>query len=144
MAGLRDVLFRFRPAGTPGAPTAGTVPGDRAAEAGAELAPELAELTGTEETAAQIRAAGDARATAIREQSEHTARQIVDRARQDARTVRADAEARARAVQTALSAALVAEAETQAVRLREHAAGPVAASAARVVSAVADELRRTP
>lgn len=144
MAGLRDVLFRFRPAGTPGAPTAGAVPGDRAAEAGAELAPVLAELTGAEQTAARIRAEGEARASAIREQSERAARQIVDRARQDARTTRADAEARARAVQAARSAALVAEAQTRAARLREHAAAPVTASAARVVSGVADELRGTP
>lgn len=142
MAGLRGVLFRFRPAGTPGAPTPGAVPGDRAAEADAELAPVLAELADAEDEAARIRAAGEARASAIREQAEHDAQRILDRARQDAQTARADAEARARAVQAARSAALVAEAETEAVRLRDHAGEAVAASAARVVAGVADELRR--
>ena len=73
MAGLRAVLFRFRPAGTPGAPTPGAVPGDRAAEADAELAPvlaelaELAELAGVQDEAARIRAEGRARAGTIRE-----------------------------------------------------------------------------
>lgn len=142
MAGLRDVLFRFRPAGTPGTPTPGAVPGDRAAEADAELAPVLADLADTEDEAARIRAEGRARASEVRERGERDARRIVEQARQDAQTVRADAEARARAVRAARSAALVAEAETEAVRLRDHAAGPVAANAARVVAAVADELQR--
>ena len=141
MAGLRDVLYRFRPAGTPGAPTPGAVPGDRAAEADAELAPVLAGLAGAEKEAARIRAEGQARAAEIRERGEREAQRILDQARRDAQTVRADAEARARAVQAAQAAALVAEAESEAARLLDHAAGPVAASAGRVVAAVADELR---
>ncbi|GAA2006689.1 hypothetical protein [Catenulispora subtropica] len=141
MAGLRDILFRFRPAGAPGAPTPGAVPGDRVAEADAELAPLLASLADVEDEAARIRADGEARAAAIRERGERDARRIVDQAHRDARTARSDAEARARAVEEARSVALVAEAESEAARLRDHTAGPVAASAARVVAAVAEELR---
>ena len=141
MAGLRDVLFRFRPAGAPGAPTPGAVPGDRVAEAAAELAPLLADLADAESEAARIRAEGEARACEIRSQGERDARRIVEQARQDAQTVRADAGARARAAQAAQSAALVAKAQTEATRLRDHAAGPVAASAGRVVAAVAKDLR---
>ena len=141
MAGLRDILFRFRPAGTPGAPTPGAVPGDRTAEAEAELAPVLASLSDVEHEAARIRDDGERRAAEIRERGERDARLVVDEARRRAQTVRADSEARAHAAGRAQSAALLAHAGTEAARLRDHAAGPVAASAARVVAAVAEDLR---
>lgn len=140
MAGLRDVLARFRPAGVPGAPALGAVPGDRAAEQDAELAPLLATLAEIEDQAARIRTGGCARATAIRERGEHDAAAIVERARRDAEAVRKDAEAQARAAGAARAAALLTSAEAEAERLRERAAEPVAASAVKVVAALADEL----
>ncbi|MFH8775817.1 hypothetical protein ACIF83_18535 [Streptomyces sp. NPDC085866] len=134
---LRDFLERFRPVGTPGASATG-VPADRAAERAAELEPTLAQLTGVQQEAADIRAAAEVAAETVRR----------DTARQAERLVAA---ARERAPETRRQAAepLLREARQEARTVR--AAGDRAASAVReraaermpdlVERAVADALR---
>ena len=75
MARVRDVLYRFRPAGAPGAASAAGVPVDRAADLAAELEPLLAQLATTERTVAGIRE------QAIRDAAEIRARDV-ERAQQ--------------------------------------------------------------
>ena len=52
----RDILQRFRSAGTPGAATATGVPADRVAELSAELEPVLAQLVSVQQEVSRIRA----------------------------------------------------------------------------------------
>ena len=55
MPGVRDLLYRFRPAGAPGPPSAAAVPADRVADRVAELAPVFALLAETETRCAVLR-----------------------------------------------------------------------------------------
>ena len=66
MPRVRDLLYRFRPSGAPGAATAAGVPVDRTAKLAAELDPVFARLADTEEECAAILAEGRRRAEDIR------------------------------------------------------------------------------
>ncbi|KAE8765526.1 hypothetical protein, partial [Georgenia thermotolerans] len=57
MPRARDILQRFRPAGTPGAAAPAGVPADRVTEMAAELEPVLARLAEAQAEADQVRAA---------------------------------------------------------------------------------------
>ncbi|MEU2052441.1 hypothetical protein [Streptomyces bungoensis] len=134
---LRDFLERFRPAGTPGASTAG-VPADRAAERAAELEPALARLTRAQREADRIRAEADEAARAVREDAAREAARLVAAAREQAPEVRR---------RTAEPLLARARHEADAVRAAgDSAAAAVRARAAErmpelVERAVADALR---
>lgn len=97
MPGLRDVLDRFRPAGTPGAATSGVgVPADRRAAAAAELEPVFAELARVARQCAALRREADDEATHLLGESTARARTLVTQARHDAAAERATAAARRR------------------------------------------------
>lgn len=119
----RDVLARFRPAGTPGAPAAAGVPADRVAERSAELEPVLARISDTQAEAARL----------------------LEQARAEADRRRASAAARAEATRaTALQGAVTARADAAAAvrrRAEEEGAG-IAAEAEREAAAVLDLARR--
>jgi hypothetical protein len=133
MTRVRDLLYRFRPAGAPGAARATGVPADRVADLSAELEPLLVQLAETEQECASIIAAAEHDASAIRTRDAERARVIVASARS-----RADAE-RARAAATVRQGAAdrasheLAAAELEAAELRTHAAGRVPSYVAAVL-----------
>ncbi|MEU8514638.1 hypothetical protein AB0C76_24025 [Kitasatospora sp. NPDC048722] len=94
MVRFRDFLARFRPTGTPGAPTVG-VPADRAAELAAELEKPLGGLTGTQVEAEAVRAEGAQEAERVRQEAARNAARIVELAHARAPKVRAEAAAAA-------------------------------------------------
>jgi hypothetical protein len=120
MVRFRDFLARFRPTGTPGAPTAG-VPADRAAELAAELAQPLGGLARTEAEAAAIRAAGTEEAERVRQEAARNAARIVELARARAPQVRAEAATAAARAAAARAAVVAAAAEETASRVRARA-----------------------
>ncbi|MET8451817.1 hypothetical protein [Streptomyces sp. NPDC005209] len=134
---LRDFLERFRPVGTPGASATG-VPADRTAERAAELEPTLAQLTNVQQKAADIRAAADKAAEAVRHHAAREAERLVAAARERAPEMRRQA-----------AEPILRKARQEADAIR--AAGDRAASAVRdragermpdlVERAVADALR---
>lgn len=97
MAGLRDILDRFRPAATPGAPGRRGVPVDRAAERESELAPLFAVLAETEQAAADVRRRAVAEADRVRRDAQRHAETLVADARTRVEAVRAGARANAMA-----------------------------------------------
>jgi vacuolar-type H+-ATPase subunit H len=111
---VRDFLDRFRPAGAPGAASAG-VPVDRAGELAAELAPVLALLTDTNAECGRLIAS-----------AERDARRIVAEARTQAAAVTADAGRRARSAREEAARQALAEARAEAAEA-EAAAGRQAA-----------------
>lgn len=95
MPRVRDLLYRFRPAGVPGAATPAGVPTDRAADLAAELAPVLAALEPTER-----------QCTALVDHARREAADQLDRSDAEAREIVADARARAPAERAATIARL--------------------------------------
>jgi len=90
---LRNVLDRFRPAGTPGAAGRPGIPADRSSEAAAELTEVLALLDDAQEEAARTRQAATDRAQQIRRAAQRQAAELVAKGRHDADRVRAQSEA---------------------------------------------------
>ena len=121
MASARDLLERFRPAGTPGAAAPAGVPYDRGAALEDELRPVLALLSPTEERcAAQLREAA-AQAEQIRADAAAQGAALLAQARLRAEEARAEA---AEGLQRRSDAEADAEMERAA-----HTAGEVRARA---------------
>jgi hypothetical protein len=140
----RDVLARFRPAGTPGAPAAAAVPADRVAERSAELEPVLARLEDTQVEAARL--VDDARAEAGRRRATaaERAEALLAAAHRDAVSERADAAAAVRQRAEAAAADIAAEAEHEAAAVLEVAEQRAPALVARVVASVRADLGLPP
>ena len=135
MPGLHDYLYRFHPAGAPGAGGTG-VPADRSRELETELTTVLALLDGVRAECAGVVA-----------QARRDAERIVAAARDEAAAVAEGADRRARAardeaVREVLDAAraeavgTVARADQQALRVRDRAGQRIAALASRAVGLV--------
>ena len=123
MAGLRDFLTRFRPAGAPGRAAPGGVPVDRSAELAAELEPPLELMEQAEAEARALRERAAEEADALRRQAYRRAEEMVRQAR-----------ARAPGVQRRTAEEIVRAAERQAAELVE-AAGQEAAEVRRAAGA---------
>ncbi len=136
MARVRDVLYRFRPAGAPGAASAAGVPVDRAADLAAELEPLLAQLATTERTVAGIREQAIRDAAEIRARDVERARSIVTTAGQRADAERAAAAAQMRRRAEGEAAGALADAEREAAELGDRAAARIPAYVALVVDSV--------
>ncbi|WP_439657899.1 hypothetical protein ACSHWB_36695 [Lentzea sp. HUAS TT2] len=121
MTGLRDLLQRYRPVGTPGAAARPGVPADRATEVATELEPVLALLADTEDEMRRLRAAAREEARRIREQAAHQAEELVDAARDQAVEVRSQEAARAREEAAPDGELLVDAARDHARRMHERA-----------------------
>ncbi|MBE1494023.1 vacuolar-type H+-ATPase subunit E/Vma4 [Amycolatopsis lexingtonensis] len=118
MPAIRDLLDRFRPAGTPGAAARPGVPADRRTEAAAELEPVLASLDDTQARVAEIRREAAKEASRRRREALARAEAIVAQARIDAASARADAALRVRREGTAEATALAETAAAEADRVR--------------------------
>ncbi len=126
MPRLRDVLYRFRPAGTPGRASASAVPVDRAAGLVAELEPVFARLTPVESSCDDMVQAARTAAAATRAAAAVEADRVIARAREQVGTERARAGQQARERQEAESAQVMAAAgdEVEQCRLRTSALLP--------------------
>ena len=115
----RDILQRFRTAGTPGAATSTGVPADRVAELAAELEPVLARLVAVREEASRIR-------TEARHEAER---------RRQAAAERADAAIRLTRHAEEETAATLAAAELEAAAVSRRVTEMMPSYLERVVSA---------
>ena len=118
----RDILQRFRPAGTPGAASPAGVPADRVAERGAELEPVLALLSATQEEASRVRVVAEHEAEQRRTQAMARASAIVADAHRQSAAERAAAALRVSRKAEEENAAALTEAENAAAAVRRHAA----------------------
>lgn len=144
MAGLRNVLLRFRPVGSPGRAAPGGVPAERTAELTAELEPPLTLLEGTEDEARRIREGAAREATEKRRAAERRAREIVEPARSRARETRATSTARVRHEAEAEAAELLAGAEREAAAVRRRAGEHTPRLLDRVARLVAEDIGTPP
>ncbi len=117
----RDVLDRFRPAGTPGAAGRPGIPSDRSADATAELTAVLALLDDAQEEAARTRQAATDRAQEIRRAAQRQAAELVTKARDNAEGVRAQSEADALREAAADEGDMRRQTDAEIGRLRQRA-----------------------
>ena len=136
MPRVRDLLYRFRPAGAPGAASATGVPADRSADLAAELAPLFARLADTERECAQILERAHRDVTAIRAGDAERARSTVASAAERATAERADAAARACERGAGKAADVRAAAEREAAALEMRTAERIPPMVADVVASV--------
>jgi tRNA A37 N6-isopentenylltransferase MiaA len=117
---VRDLLYRFRPTGTPGAAGAAAVPVDRRADLAAELQPLFSQLEETGRRCGEIVAQGRRDAAASRGHTQDRVRAVRSAAVQRAESERAAAAAQVEreAAQASATARLVAEREAAKVRER--------------------------
>ena len=139
MPRVRDLLYRFRPAGAPGGASATGVPADRAATVAAELGPLFGQLAEVERQCDSIQDAARRDAAAINAAAAERARAIVAEATGRLGSERAAAGARIRDQAAADEAAELAAARVEATAIRDRAARRMAAYVDRVVTGV-DEL----
>ena len=139
----RDILQRFRPAGTPGAASAPGVPADRVVELAAELEPVLALLAATQQDVARVRGDAEREAEQRRQQATERASAVVAAAHRQAGAERADAALRVRGQVEAENTARLADAEQAAEAVRRRAADRMPAVVEQVVAATRSALRST-
>jgi len=143
MPRMRDLLQRFRRAGTPGAPARPGVPADRVSELAAELEPVLVMLATTSEAAARIRAEGRREAERRRQEATTRAQSTIASAVSLADADRTHAALRVGRVASAESAATLSSAEEAARDLRRRAAEELPNLVDRVVATVRARLEMT-
>jgi hypothetical protein len=131
----RDILQRFRSAGTPGAATAPGVPADRVAELSAELEPVLAQLAAVQEEVSRIRGDAQREAERRRQAAVEHAGALVAAAHREAAAERADAARRLAGHVEEETAATLAAAEQDAMAVRHRAEERLPSYVERVVSA---------
>jgi len=137
---VRDLLYRFRPAGTPGPASSAAVPVDRAADRAAELAPVFLLLGETEAGCARIVAEAERDARRIREGASRSAHLAEAAARSAAPGERAGAAASVAAAVADETSAIVETARLEADGLRRRADLGAPGWVARVVGEVEDLL----
>lgn len=120
MPRVRDLLYRFRPSGAPGAATAAGVPVDRATEMAAELDPVFAKLAETERECATILERARLEAAETRTRDEERARSVLATGRARLEAERASAAAQARASGRAATSAATHAAEAELADLRRR------------------------
>ncbi len=140
MARSRNILERFRPAGTPGAAAKPGVPADRVAELSAELEPVLALLDDAVQEARGVRAEGRRRAELVRRRAEERAHALLAQARRDAEAERSAAAVRVTEQAEAEAAAELAAAQQQAEEVRRRGAELMPGYVDRVLDALREEL----
>ena len=140
MPRVRDFLYRFRPAGAPGAAAQAGVPIERTAELTPELEPLFASLAQTEGECADLRDRARADAAAIRGQQADLARGVILAA--EARTAAERAAAAATVQQRVESQAadLVAAAGQEAAAVRQRATSRMPTFVGEAVGRLATEL----
>jgi hypothetical protein len=144
MPRVRDLLYRFRPTGTPGAATAAGVPVDRRGDLAAELEPLFSRLEGTGRQCAEILEQGRRDAAATRARAEDRAAAVLSAAAHRAEAERAAAAARAGRDAARSFADSRRNAEREADQVRERAAEQMTGLTRMVVDDVRTVLAATP
>jgi hypothetical protein len=139
----RDILQRFRPAGTPGAASTTGVPADRVAEVSAELEPVIAMLAEAQEQASRIRSHAGREAQQRRQRALERAGDLVVSAHREAAAERADAALRLSRQAEEESAVVLAAAEHDAALVRRGAAERMPSYVDRVMTAINAALAAT-
>ncbi|GIJ71536.1 hypothetical protein [Virgisporangium ochraceum] len=139
MPTIRELLNRFRPAGTPGAAAGAAVPADRAAELAAELAPVFVALAPATAKAAEIRSAAVSRAEARRADAAATAARILADARRSVDVERAAGFSEARDGVAEAATALAIEGRQAADATAELVRQRLPGCVERVVGSALDE-----
>jgi hypothetical protein len=137
MAGLRDVLDRFRPIGAPGAATAAGVPVDRRAGVEAELEPVFEALAPTTARARRITSRAESWADDIVAEANKRAAEALADARMRAPALRADAASRTTALAAADAETIAADAAVRSAQVAAEAA----ATRQSLIEMVIDRLR---
>ncbi len=119
--GVRDLLERFRPSGSPGPPAMSGVPADRVTERSVELEPVFALLADVQAEAARIGADATREAQHRRERAAEQARAILGEARRLSDAERARAAAAAQAGAAEQVGTILSEAQQAAESLAEEA-----------------------
>lgn len=136
MARVRDLLYRFRPSGAPGAANATGVPADRALEQSAELEPVLALLAATERDCREIVDVARKEAAEIRARCAQEAQATVAAARSQESGERAAAAAQVQHRARELAESVARAARQQQVDVGQHAARMMPAYVEQVVDSV--------
>jgi hypothetical protein len=136
MPRVRDLLYRFRPSGAPGAATAAGVPADRALEQAVELEPVFGSLSQTQHDCAEIVRWALREAEAIRAREADTARVVLATARSLEAAERADAAARVVGLGRARLGSTTADSEREVAAVRQHAAEAMPRYVEQVVASV--------
>jgi vacuolar-type H+-ATPase subunit H len=136
----RDLLERWRPSATPGAPSAAGVPADRVAERSAELEVVLSLLEDVEAQVDQIEARAADEARARRLAAEGRARALVAEAHRRARAERSAAAAEANSAGQAAARTILDRAEAESRRITERATTNQPALVAEVLSRARDRI----
>jgi hypothetical protein len=144
MPRVRDLLYRFRPTGTPGAATAAGVPVDRRGDLAAELEPLFSRLEATGRQCAQILEQGRRDAAVTRSRAEDRAGAVLSAAAHHAEAERAAAAARVGRDAALSFADSRRDAEREAAQVRELAAARMTAFTRMVVDDVRAVLVGTP
>lgn len=125
MPRIRDLLYRFRPAGAPGVAGPAGVPVDRVSDLAAELGPVLARVDPVQQRCAEIVAQARRDAAQVVADEGEAARAVVSRARARFDAERAAAAAEVRQRWDREAGALLTAAEDDADVIRGHAADAV-------------------
>ena len=128
----RDILERWRPSATPGAPSAAGVPADRVAERSAELEGVLALLADAQVEVQSIRSAAVAEAARRRAAAKEQGRTLIAEAQRTAQADRSAAAATAHAAGQESAGRIRAQAQLEAESIAELAAARQPALIARV------------
>ncbi len=136
MPRVRDVLYRFRPSGSPGGASAAGVPVDRAATVAAELEPLFGQLAAVESACDGVRDQADRDVTAIKDAAAERARAIVAAATGRVGSERAAAVTRMREQAATDGAAELSAAQVEAAAVHDRAAQQMAGCLAQVLVAV--------
>jgi hypothetical protein len=143
MTSARDLLERFRPAGTPGAAARAGVPADRARSLREELQPVLDLLEPTEAECDGVRARGAELTARVRRDAATRAASTLATARTQAEAARAEAAAGRRRRSDAEAARELEAAHLEAADVVRRSLARTPALAARVRDAVVAELTAT-
>ena len=136
MARVRDILYRFRPAGSPGAAGTAGVPVDRGADLSAELAPLFAQLADTEAACDALVENARSEAVARHGRVSDSAHALVEGARDEAVVERAASAAATQSSGETELGSIRAHAESEAQELGRRAAARLPDHVARVVAFV--------
>ncbi|HYN57857.1 MAG TPA: hypothetical protein VES03_11735 [Motilibacterales bacterium] len=138
--GVRDLLGRFRPSGSPGPPAMSGVPADRVTERSAELEPVFAVLADVQAEVEQIGSEAQREALHRRERAAEQVLAILAEARRAVDAERAQAAATGQAGAAEQVAAIVTDAQAAAESLAEQADARRTALVADIVQRARGEL----
>ncbi|MFZ2013462.1 MAG: hypothetical protein WAV00_06545 [Nocardioides sp.] len=136
MARVRDILYRFRPAGSPGAAGAAGVPVDRDADLAAELAPLFAQLADTERACDALLEQARRDADDRRNHLVESAHALMAAAQAEAGVERAAASSATQRSGEPELVSIRSRAESEAEELRRRADARIPPQVARVVTFV--------